>query len=509
VSEAHEVIFKIIAIFVALVGLWLVKRSDWARVGPRQNIILASLAALGAAGYINFGRFHTDGSWLHIYDQYHYVIGSKYFPEVGYDGLYAATLLAYKENDPTFVPPARVRDLSTREKVSISSLDGFMHVVRARFTDARWMSFRSDVTHFNIPIQVFHDVGYNPPPSHVAIERLFTSHLPFRVLTAAFFASLDFMLLASAGFVIYRVFGLETLAATSLMFGLGACSRYFWVGGAFLRQDWLVALILCAAALRRGHAQLAGVALAYAAGARVFPVLMLLPLTFFAISNRHSETPLPIARFAIGFIGTSIVLFLMGCLAGRGAGAWLESAQRLMIHSSNILPNSIGLRVPFGSSLAAIRGDLVDLNTDDNLTAIAADFTRTVRHRIVLIAISTALLIGLLLRLAWYSRDAVIAFVAGVGVIFALTIASCYYGSYFVLLGLVRPTRSAAVFLVANAMMYVTGVALLALFKLGLIHVNGAALYAPVSALLLIVVVYWMFMLDKRYFDAASAAQSL
>jgi hypothetical protein len=141
VTEAHEAVLKVIAIFAALLGLWLATRSDWVRVGRRRDVVLASLTALGAAGYINFGAFHTDRSWLHIYDQYHHVIGSKYFPEVGYDGLYAATLLAYQENDPAFVPPARVRDLSTREKVSISSLDGFVQTVRTcRWPASPWPS---------------------------------------------------------------------------------------------------------------------------------------------------------------------------------------------------------------------------------------------------------------------------------------------------------------------------------------------------------------------------------
>jgi hypothetical protein len=493
-SEGHEAVFKLAAIVVALWGLWAAHRSEWARIGRRRTFLLAGLVGLGVLGYVNFGAFHTDGTPLHIWDQYHYVIGSKYFPELGYDGIYAATLVALGEKDPALVPPQKIRDLRTSEIVPTASLDGLMREVRSRFSDARWISFRADVTHFYLGQELFLDHGYNPPPSHVAVERIFTSHLPFRQVTAAFFASLDFILLALAGYVIYRAFDLETLAAASLMFGLGLCSRYYWVGGAFLRQDWLVAMILCAAALKCGRARLAGAALAYAACARVFPAFMLLPLGLFAVSKQSPVTAAQGARFAFGLIGTAMVLVCMGCFAGRGPGAWIESAQRLLVHSGDVGPNAIGLRIPFGTSLANFRGDLVDSTTLYIYTAISADYVRTVHEHVIFIIVASVLVVAFAMLIAWYSRDVVTAFVAGVGVIFALTTASCYYASYFVLQALVRPTRSAAVFLIANALMYVIGGALLLLSSRGFIRLNGAALYAPVSALLLGVLLIWMYM---------------
>jgi hypothetical protein len=493
-SESHEAVVKLIAISAALWGLWAAHRAEWVRIGRRRAHLLMGLVALGALGYVNFGAFHIDGTPLHIWDQYHYVIGSKYFPELGYDGIYAATLVALEEADPQYVPPRQVRDLRTSEIVPLASLDGLMHEVRSRFSDARWVAFRADVTHFYLGKEIFLDHGYNPPPSHVFVERLFTSHLPFRQMTAAFFASLDFTLLALAGCVIYRVFGLEALAAASLMFGLGFCSRYYWVGGAFLRQDWLVALFLCAAALRCGHGRLAGAALAYAACARVFPAFMLLPLGLFALRETGHVRTFPVARFAFGFIATGSFLVVMGCLAGRGAGAWLESTHRLLVHSSDVGPNAIGLRIPFGTSLANLRGELVDPSTLYIYTAISADYTRTVHQHLALIVIAAVLVIGLSTRVAWRSSDVVTAFIAAIGVIFALMAASCYYASYFALQALVRPTRSAVVFLTANALMYLVGGAVLMLSSRGLIQLNGAALYAPVSALLLVVLVIWLYL---------------
>jgi hypothetical protein len=252
-------------------------------------------------------------------------------------------------------------------------------------------------------------------------------------------------------------------------------------------------MILCAAALKSGHGKLAGAALAYAACARVFPAFTLLTLGLFALRKNDPARLLLVGRFTFGLIATGSLLAAMGCLAGRGAGAWLESAHRLLVHSSDVEPNAIGLRIPFGTSLANIRGDLVDPTTLYIYTKISADYVRTVHDHIALIVVATVVVIALSMRVAWNSRDAVTAFVAGIGTIYALTAASCYYASYFVLQALVRPTLSAVVFLIANALMYLVGGVILALSSRGLIHLNGAALYAPVSALLLTVLVIWLY----------------
>src|ERR1700722_1257631 len=123
-TEAHEAIVKIFAIGVALFGLWLAQRSRWAQLGGRRRAVLAGLTALGVLSYVNFGAFHTDGTPLHIWDQFHYVIGSKYFPELGYDGLYVATAESFEESDPAYALPQPMRDLRSGQIVPTASLAG-------------------------------------------------------------------------------------------------------------------------------------------------------------------------------------------------------------------------------------------------------------------------------------------------------------------------------------------------------------------------------------------------
>lgn len=500
-SEAREAVLKVVAIAVAfgLLG-WLARGG----LAAHRRKVLMGLAVLGGLGYVNFGRFHTDGSPLHVWDQFHYVLGSKYYPELGYDGMYAAALAARQEVHPTVAPPPRVRDLRTNQ-VMPALAPGYVTEVRARFTAERWADFRADATRFYLRDDLFVDHGYLPTPARTAVERLFSTHLPFRSRTVALLATIDFLLLALAAFAIHRAFGLEALAAASLVFGLGYCSRYFWVGGAFLRQDWLAALICGAAALRLGRPGLAGAALGYAACARAFPLLALSPLAVFAGAQWWRERrgaagswrPRHTLALALGLAGAAAVMLAAGCLAGRGPGAWLEWFRHLGRQTGTIGPNGIGLRVPLSASLANLRGDLVDPESLYLYARVAADYAQQGAARWPLIAAAVAALVALSLRRGWLTADPVTALCAGIGVVYAVTAPAGYYGSFFVLLALVRPLRTARVFLAASALMFLTAAAVFILHLRGLIRLNGAAVYVPVSLLLLVVLVDWLLHADR------------
>jgi hypothetical protein len=58
---------------------------------------LAGLA--GAVAFLNFGvdNHSWNRGFVNRWDQFHLQLGSKYFPELGYDGLYAASLLAQEQ----------------------------------------------------------------------------------------------------------------------------------------------------------------------------------------------------------------------------------------------------------------------------------------------------------------------------------------------------------------------------------------------------------------------------
>ncbi|MBL8741898.1 MAG: hypothetical protein JNK04_12410, partial [Myxococcales bacterium] len=69
------------------------------RIGERRPIaerwkkfIGVSLGIMGVLLYFNTFKFGYP-KYSHRWDQYHYYMGAKYFPEIGYDGLYKCTAI--------------------------------------------------------------------------------------------------------------------------------------------------------------------------------------------------------------------------------------------------------------------------------------------------------------------------------------------------------------------------------------------------------------------------------
>ena len=103
----------------------------------RRFEVSASLfaAGVGLAAFFNFGSLHhySDRGFVNRWELFHYHLGSKYFPELGYDGLYAASLLAQRETAPEIRVGGRIRDLSTNRLERIA--DHAEHVWLKRFFD--------------------------------------------------------------------------------------------------------------------------------------------------------------------------------------------------------------------------------------------------------------------------------------------------------------------------------------------------------------------------------------
>ena len=74
--------------------LLLARRLDARRLGQRSLPAYVAAAGLGVAAFYSFGLFrhYNDFHFINTWEQFHYQLGSKYFPELGYDGIYLAAL---------------------------------------------------------------------------------------------------------------------------------------------------------------------------------------------------------------------------------------------------------------------------------------------------------------------------------------------------------------------------------------------------------------------------------
>jgi hypothetical protein len=308
-------------------------------------VAVVALVVLAAAGFVNFGFFHVlQRQQIHYWDAFHYFVGAKYLPELGYTRLYEATYVAGREMG-AFAGIERIRDLPTYQARDTRSIDA--GVVRARFTDARWRAFKQDLVFFGPRIpdwrRLFMDHGYNDPPPRALLLHTLVRWLPATPLTLTAVTSLDYVLIAGALALAARAFGplAGALAAASLL--LSFFGRFDYIGGSVLRWDWIAAVIAGAAAFARGAGMAAGLLFAYAAVARLFPALLLVPLALKWLQKRRARTPDPTldrclvaAGLAVAMIGVAVAVAAPFLSVG-------EFVAKIRLHGDSAFTNHVGL----------------------------------------------------------------------------------------------------------------------------------------------------------------------
>jgi hypothetical protein len=128
---------------------------------------------------------------LHTWNLYHYVIGTKYFDELGYFDLYTGTLAADADRAASTTSPntetgrifeavTHTRNLHTYKITRIqAALDRAREIaIRNRFSSARWKQFQSDLEmirkqrtdpkYWRGPLG---DRGFNPSPVWLLIHK--------------------------------------------------------------------------------------------------------------------------------------------------------------------------------------------------------------------------------------------------------------------------------------------------------------------------------------------------
>jgi hypothetical protein len=415
-----------LAALLAAAALRLAERG----AGAPRRAALALAAAAGVAGLLNFGRFHHqhDRSFVNAWEQFHYQLGSKYFPELGYDGLYAASLAAQRETAPRRRESDEIRHLPTNEIVPSAGYGAFAHDVRARFGEERWRSFLADhrvyLEHTPGPFfqKIRTDHGYNPSPTWTFTARLFSAWLPAGYASLVALGLLDSLLVAAGFAAVWRSFGAGPACGWLALAGLGYGWQYVYLA-AFLRLDWFAAVTFGICALARRRHALAGACFGYAAMVRVFPVLFLAgPALLAARAAWRGERP----RFALGLgagFAAAVLLGLAGGAAtGRGAGVWLEFAARMGEYGEIWAMNMVGLDTILVTgpdfALASLTAGEPIWDESISLASLHAMGAPRVAAKALLAALAAA---------AMWRASLPASAVLGVALVFALTNPGSYY----------------------------------------------------------------------------------
>ncbi len=318
-----------------------------------RDRLLMTLGIVSALTYINFGFFHFP-NFIHNWDTYHYYIGSKYFPELGYTRLYECVAVSDAE-DPKLRHRVEVRkQTNLRTNLLEHTTEVLKHPERCKdhFTAERWESFKRDTAFFRaregLPRwdDAQTDHGYNGTPVWNIAGTTLANLAPASLTQIVLLNLIDQAYLVAMIAIIGWAFGWRILSIALLVFATNFPSRFYWTGGAFLRWDWLFYTVASICCLKKDKSLLAGAFLAYATLLRIFPGFLFIgPLLALGhhLMKKRSLDP-RYARFFVGAALATALLVPVSLAKSGGVEGYREFIQNTIKHKETPLTNHMGLR---------------------------------------------------------------------------------------------------------------------------------------------------------------------
>jgi hypothetical protein len=435
------------ALLLAL-GAW--RRARGRAPGRAFDWLLALLGALAAACWWNLGRFNYP-TFGHASETYHYYIGAKYFPELGYTRLYRCTAVAEAELGRRRGVEARhARELGTNRLVPAAQLLREPELCKAQFSAARWREFRRDIRFFRNQIRGEEwrktqlDHGYNATPAWGLAGGLLARTGPAGERQVLLLRLFDPLLLAGTGLAIAWAFGWRTLCVVLLYWGTNYPAQHGWVGGAYLRQLELAALLVGICCLRRGRPALAGALLALASLVRIFPALafagVALRAVWEAVAARRPVLAPSRRRIALGALAAAAVLVPASGIGVGGLGAWRAFAANSRVLLDTPLRNHVGLRTALSMHTSVSAYAMLDPALGDPFAPWKEARKRVFAGRRALFAAAVAGFVVLLAVAVRRSEDWC-ATVLALGLVPVAIELTCYYWALLAAYGLLWEER--------------------------------------------------------------------
>ena len=448
-SERSLAWIKVSITVVACWFLWREWRSPHQFSERAKKRFAGALAVLSLAAFFQFSHYSYPG-YFHRWDVFHYYVGSKYAPELGYKKLYACTAVADAETgDAEHVAQRRMRVLEDDSVSLAGAALSTAATCKQRFSAGRWAEFRSDIAWFRRVsgggewwelMQLDH--GFNASPVWAATGHAISNRVTPSIAHFRWLAAIDVALMGGCLLLLWWAFGWRIAALATVFWGSQAPAELYWTGGAFLRQDWLFACVLGVALLRKRYFFGAGAALAYAALVRAFPVLLfsgllVLMLRELVITRRLS---IRYRRLIAGAVTCAALLIPWGASV-RGFRAYDEFVDHIGMHAQTPITNHMSLRTLFSASPNIRLVELQDARQLDRIEPwIRARRARLDEYRVAYWLTAAALLAGFAYTV-WRLRTAWLAVCLGMLPILSVTDPSCYYYSLWLLAAVASRAR--------------------------------------------------------------------
>lgn len=401
-------------------------RGNTRRLAVVARTLLLAMVVTSGAAWLYGARGVAQHHYVKLWDSFHYLLGPKYFDELGYFGLYDCVAAADAETVQR-LRGRQVRDLRDyRRRLPVNDA-----IERARcqerFTPKRWEAFKHDYVFYaelsgRMIRRMVGDHGYNGTPTHAFLAGLIANAFELDYASAVFTTLIDSLALLAMFAALSYAFGWELAAICAVLFFTLFSDRGYFILGSFYRYQWLVFTGLGLAALKARRHALAGGMLAAAAMLNVFPVLFFGGVLARAAWRLVTLRSIDLAhrRLVTGAVATALVLAGLGLATGKGVGNYIDFIENMDQHSGLVTRSRIGLKYTL-----AYRGETDP--SDYNLTYTTAELHRTKPIRI---AIAVALLVALLLAARRFD-DVQATVLAGVTAFFCLFgTVEYYYGIY-------------------------------------------------------------------------------
>jgi len=406
-----------------------VKQFTWAFVA------LAAFVVLSAHG-LSIPRTLT-GERVHTWNQFHYYVGSKYFGELGYFDLYAATMSADDDwlaggGDPDagFAHVRRTRDMHTyrlvpRDQAAASFDRGAITPERLAELGAD-TRFIGELAGHEKSRRMLSDLGYNPAPPWTLLGTPLANVVDLGGPLYPLITASDVFALAVVFAALWWGFGLRT-AAVATVWLHAMPFNHGRMTGAFFTYDWLAAAAVAWACWERERPTLAGVALSWAAMTRVFPGLIAIPIVARVAWSLARRRPLDPRRkaFAVAFCASCAVLLVASHGTGRGLQTWPEWVEKIRMHSDHH-PRTGAERVGLGKLVQHAPREGRFWRTNRKAKGSALERQQTVKHAVMLLG-------GALCLLAVARAEDADAMLLMLFAVWLLTTSSRYYASIWVL----------------------------------------------------------------------------
>jgi len=385
-SDTTNELMGLVALAAAILVL-LPRRADRrpSRAGTAALLVFVGFAEVLYFYGSRLGKTHYP--WFH--DSYHYLLGAKYFPEVGYNGLYGCHLVADSERPaPRYQPSDGVTDLAV-DALSTAAAVRAGADCRA-FTPARWAEFEKDTAFFDSVAgkDILRDRGYNGTPFHTVVVNALFSRLDLGYETMVALTFVDVAWISALLAAVAWAFGWRTGAVFAIFFLTNFADRFNFVGASVFRYAWIATLGIGVALLRKARPAASAAFLAASAMLSAFPALFLSGIGGLAARDVLAGRGLAARhrRFLLSAALSTLAFLLVSLLQPRPLQSWADFLSIMRGHSQATSELRVGFRYDFLIPAGAVPPPGADYDADRAAAALASTRPVYLLAAIVLLA---------------------------------------------------------------------------------------------------------------------------